>query len=145
MRCQSKVNCNSQVCWRQGNLQELWLQKEEDDGFDGCLGCENDKIWKQSLFVQKKTCQSQRWSQDCEQRNWLGWYHCWDFGIPYLPIPEIRILYQLSVPGSKHTSSKLHSLPRLFPISLDCLPGFWFLAILILCPIEWHLVLDTGL
>jgi hypothetical protein len=47
-----------------------------------------------------------------------------DFGIHYLPIPEIRILYQLSVPGSKHTSSKLHSLPRLFPISLDCLPGF---------------------
>ena len=39
-------------------------------------------------------------------------------------IPEIRILYQLSVPGSKHISSKLHSLPRLFPISLDCLPGF---------------------
>ena len=29
--------------------------------------------------------------------------------------------------GSKHTSSKLLSLPRLFPISLDCLPGFWFL------------------
>ena len=47
-----------------------------------------------------------------------------DFGIHYLSIPEIRILYQLSVPGSKHTSSKLHSLPRLFPISLDCLPGF---------------------
>ena len=50
-----------------------------------------------------------------------------DFGIHYLLIPEIRILYQLSVPGSKYTSSKLHSLPRLFPISLDCLPGFWFL------------------
>ena len=50
-----------------------------------------------------------------------------DFGIHYLLIPEIRILYQLSVPGSKHTSSKLHSLPRLFPIFLDCLPGFWFL------------------
>ena len=50
-----------------------------------------------------------------------------DFGIPYLLIPEIRILYQLSVPGSKHTSSKLHSLPRLFPIFLDCLPEFWFL------------------
>ena len=50
-----------------------------------------------------------------------------DFGIHYLLIPEIRILYQLSVPGSKHTSSKLLSLPRLFPISLDCLPGFWFL------------------
>ena len=50
-----------------------------------------------------------------------------DFGIPYLLTPEIRILYQLSVPGSKRTSSKLHSLPRLFPISLDCLPGFWFL------------------
>ena len=46
------------------------------------------------------------------------------FGIHYLLIPEIQILYQLSVPGSKHTSSKLHSLPRLFPISLDCLPGF---------------------
>ena len=50
-----------------------------------------------------------------------------DFGIHYLLIPEIRILYQLPVPGSKHTSSKLHSLARLFPISLDCLPGFWFL------------------
>ena len=46
MRCQSKVNCSSQVCWRQVNLQGLWLQKEEeDDEFDGCLGCENDKIW----------------------------------------------------------------------------------------------------
>ena len=45
----------------------------------------------------------------------------------YLLIPEIRILYQFSVPSSKHTSSKLHSLPRLFPISLDCLPGVWFL------------------
>ena len=42
-------------------------------------------------------------------------------------IPETRLLYQYSVPGSKHTSSKLLSLPRLFPISLDCLPGFWFL------------------
>ena len=50
-----------------------------------------------------------------------------DFGIHYLLIPEIHLLYQYSVPGSKHTSSKLLSLPRLFPISLDCLPGFWFL------------------
>ena len=50
-----------------------------------------------------------------------------DFGIHSLLIPEIRILYQFFVPGSKHTSSKLHSLHRLFPISLDCLPGFWFL------------------
>ena len=50
-----------------------------------------------------------------------------DFGIHYLLIPEIRLLYQYSVPGSKHTSSKLHSLPRFFPISLDCPPGFWFL------------------
>ena len=49
-----------------------------------------------------------------------------------LSIPYVRssILYQSSVPGSKHTSSKLHSLPRLFPISLDCLPGFWFLVFL---------------
>ena len=47
-----------------------------------------------------------------------------DFGIHYFLIPEIHLLYQYSVPGSKHTSSKLHSLPRLFPISLDCLPGF---------------------
>ena len=48
-------------------------------------------------------------------------------GIHYLLIPETRHKYQYSVPGSKHTSSKLHSLPRLFPSSLDCLPGFWFL------------------
>ena len=63
-----------------------------------------------------------------------------DSGIHSLLILETRLLYQYSVPDSKHTSSKLRSLPRLFPISLDCLPGF-----LILCPIEWHLVLDTGL
>ena len=50
-----------------------------------------------------------------------------DSGIHYLLIPETRLLYQYSVPSSKHTSSKLHSLRRLFPISLDCLPGFWFL------------------
>ena len=47
-----------------------------------------------------------------------------DSGIHFLLIPETRLLYQYSVPGSKHTSSKLCSLPRLFPISLDCLPGF---------------------
>ena len=39
-------------------------------------------------------------------------------------IPETHLLYQYSVPDSKHTSSKLRSLPRLFPISLDCLPDF---------------------
>ena len=48
-------------------------------------------------------------------------------GIHFLLIPETRLLYQYFVPGSKPTSSKLLSLPRLFPISLDCLPGFWFL------------------
>ena len=47
-------------------------------------------------------------------------------GIHSLLIPETRLLYQYYVPGSKHTSSKLRSLPRLFPISLNCLPGFWF-------------------
>jgi hypothetical protein len=47
-----------------------------------------------------------------------------DSGIHSLLTPETRLLYQYSVPGSKHTSSKLLSLPRLFPISLDCLPGF---------------------
>ena len=44
-----------------------------------------------------------------------------------LLIPETRQLCQYSVPGSKHTFSKLRSLSRLFPISLDCLPGFWLL------------------
>ena len=47
-----------------------------------------------------------------------------DSGIHSLLIPETHPLYQFSVPGSKHTFSKLFSLPRLFPISLDCLPGF---------------------
>ena len=47
-----------------------------------------------------------------------------DSGIHSLLILETRLLYQYSVPDSKHTSSKLRSLPRLLPISLDCLPGF---------------------
>ena len=47
-----------------------------------------------------------------------------DSGIHSLLIPETRLLCQYSVPSSKHTFSKLHSLPRLLPISLDCLPGF---------------------
>ena len=47
-----------------------------------------------------------------------------DSGINSLLIPETRLLYQYSVPGSKHISSKLCSLPRLFPIFIDCLPGF---------------------
>ena len=50
-----------------------------------------------------------------------------DSGIHSLLILETRLLYQYSVPGSKHTYSKLRSLPRLVPISLDCLPGFGFL------------------
>ena len=49
MRCQSEVNCCSQVCWKLVNLQVLWLQKEEeDDEFDECPGCGNDKIWTES-------------------------------------------------------------------------------------------------
>ena len=60
-----------------------------------------------------------------------------DSGIHSLLISETRLLYQYSVPGSKHTFSKLRSLPRLFPISLDCLPRILILAILILCPIDW--------
>ena len=52
MRCQSRVNYSSQVCWRQVNLQGLWLQKEEeDDEFDGCFGCENDKIWIKLIYT----------------------------------------------------------------------------------------------
>ena len=50
-----------------------------------------------------------------------------DSGINSLLISKTRLLYQYSVPGSKHTSSKLRSIPRLFPISRDCLPGFLFL------------------
>ena len=41
--------------------------------------------------------------------------------------PKLVFLYQYSVPGSKHTFSKLLSFPMLFPISLNCLPGFLFL------------------
>ena len=72
-----------------------------------------------------------------------------DSGIHFLLIPETRLLYQYSVPSSKHTSSKLRSLPRLFPK---------FPSLLTLSPdfdscyshfmpyrIEWHLVLDSGL
>ena len=36
------------------NLQGLWLQKEEDDEFDGCHGCENDKIWKRVDLIRKR-------------------------------------------------------------------------------------------
>ena len=50
MRCQSEVNCSSQVCWRRVNLQVLWLPKEEeDDEFDRCLGHGNDKIWTERV------------------------------------------------------------------------------------------------
>ena len=45
VECQRKVNYSFQVFGRQVNLQELWLQKEEEnDEFDGCLGYENDKM-----------------------------------------------------------------------------------------------------
>ena len=54
-------------------------------------------------------------------------------GIHSLLIPETRLLYQYSVPGSKHTSSKLLS-----SLALSHLPGL-SIYILILCPIEWHL------
>ena len=68
-----------------------------------------------------------------------------DSGIHSIPIPETRLLYQYSVPSSKHTSSKLLSLPRLFPISLTVYPDFESCYSYILCPIKWNLVLDTGL
>ena len=44
------VSCSGQVCcWRQVNLKELSLQKEEnDDVFYECHECENDKIQIQS-------------------------------------------------------------------------------------------------
>ena len=37
-----------------------------------------------------------------------------------VPRPSARLF-------SKHNFSKLRYLHRLFPISIDCLPGFWFL------------------
>ena len=48
----------------------------------------------------------------------------WNSLPPDTLILQTRLLYQYSVPDSKHTSSKLRSLPRLLPISLDCLPRF---------------------
>ena len=53
--------------------------------------------------------------------------------------PMFDIIYKLSVPDSKHTSSKLHSLPRkishhAWTVYLD-LDSCWSS---ILCPIEWH-------
>ena len=56
-----------------------------------------------------------------------------DSGIHFLLITETR-LCQYSVLSLKHTFSKLRSLPRLFPISLDCLPEFWFLIFLYFMP-----------
>ena len=44
LRCQSIMNFST-VCWRQVNLQELWLQKAiEYDKLDKYLGYDNDKI-----------------------------------------------------------------------------------------------------
>ena len=57
-----------------------------------------------------------------------------DSGIHSLLIPETGLLCQYSVPSSKHTFLKLRSLLRLFPISLDCLPAFWFLIFLYFMP-----------
>ena len=53
--------------------------------------------------------------------KWLSLSFVHDSGINSLLIPETRLLYQYSVPGSKHTSSKLCFLRRIFHISLDCL------------------------
>ena len=41
---------------------------------------------------------------------------CHDSRIHSLLVLEMHHLSQFSFPGSKHTSSKLYSLPRLFPI-----------------------------
>ena len=57
-------------------------------------------------------------------------------GIHSLLTHETRLLYQYSVPGSKHTSSKLLSLPRLFSHLPLLSTRILILAILILCPIE---------
>ena len=66
-----------------------------------------------------------------------------DSGIHSLLIPEIRLLHQYSVPSSKHTSSKLLPLPRFSPFSLTVYPDFDSCYSYTLCPIEWHLVLNT--
>ena len=66
----------------------------------------------------------------CPIITWQKGFLChWSTPLEFTPpwYPKTHLLYQYSVPDSKHTSSKLRSLPRLFPISLDCLPGFWFL------------------
>ena len=40
----------------QMNMQVMWLQKEEeDDEFDGCLGCGNDKIWTAGIILRNFT------------------------------------------------------------------------------------------
>ena len=59
-----------------------------------------------------------------------------DSEIHSLLIPETRLLYQYSVPGSKHTSSKLRSFPMLFTYLPWLSTRILILAIFILCPIE---------
>ena len=50
-----------------------------------------------------------------------------DSGIRPSWYPKLLLSIKIPFQALKHTPSKFRSLPRLFLISLDCLPGFWFL------------------
>ena len=39
------------------------------------------------------TCQNQRWSQDYEQKSWLGWYHCREINLWVEKIWAVVVLY----------------------------------------------------
>ena len=54
----------------------------------------------------------------------LSWSTTLEFTTSWYP----KFIFFTNIPfQAQNTPSKLLSLPSLFPISLDCLPGFWFL------------------
>ena len=72
MKCQSTVNCNSQVCWRQVNLQDMWLQNKDegDDEFDGSDMKMTTFGYRVDLIRERHVRVKDYLSQDlCEQRN----------------------------------------------------------------------------
>ena len=66
----------------------------------------------------------------CQIITWQKGFLChWSTTLEFTTswYPKFELFTNFPFQAQKHTSSKLLSLPRLFPISLDCLPGFWFL------------------
>ena len=113
----SYVQWNNQSCWMFKLITKLWISWFKHT--IKYISKMKINSWKVDHYNQMYTNQEGTaiWTDSRHQASTIRRFHS----------RRLCTNNKTTIQLNNYINSKLHSLPRLFPISLDCLPGFWFL------------------